>query len=124
MKRDITVSISLWILAGLWIAAVATGTGQLSYGSDAPLWFYVVFGLFILSLLRAVVLFFQTLIDSIRPRDQKNARIGWAVLHFFLGFIASYLYYYIHKPGRAERIRQKLADSEEDLKRRANEGSL
>jgi hypothetical protein len=122
MRRDITVTISAIAFAYIWLFGLFTGkSGATHYGSNPPLEFHLVFWPLLFATLRALILWFQTLIDAARPRDQKEARVGWIIGHVIFGPFASYPYYYLYRvsaPG------QSTIPSEDEIKRRANEGKL
>lgn len=120
MKRDITVTISAVLLVLAMSAQKALDIPS-EFSSESPLWQQLFFWAMFLAILRAMVLWFQTLIDAVRPKDSKEARVVWAVLHFVFGPLASYPYYYFHGPNRSTA---SVAAEEEELKRRANEGRL
>lgn len=120
MKRDFTVTLSLILIVGIWTLAVATGHGEYSSDEAPPLWMHLFIWPMVLGMLRACILWFQTFIDAARPKDGKAPRVGWLISHLFFGPLASYLYYYVFKPGGTKM----RAATEDDLKRRANEGRL
>jgi type III secretory pathway component EscU len=116
MKRDVTVTISAVIL----IALLVTNGGDISnetFENLSGVKFHLLLWPFLFALLRSAILWFQTLLAAARPTDQKEAKVGWIIAHVLFGPFASYLFYYLSG-------KQSLRMSEEDLKRRANEGKL
>jgi hypothetical protein len=116
MKRDITVTISAVIL----IALLVFNGGEISnetFENLSGAKFHLLLWPFLFALLRSAVLWFQTLLSAARPTDQKEAKVGWIIAHVIFGPFASYLFYYLSN-------KQSGALSEDDLKRRANEGKL
>lgn len=117
MKRDITVTLSLVVLAVEYAAGFALRLPQ-------PTWLVVLLVMVPQGLagVRGFVLWFQTLADACRPGEGKPARTGWIVLHFLFGPLASYPYYYRHRAAAGDDEGGALSDDE--LKRRANAGAL
>ncbi len=117
MKRDITASIATIIL----IASLILGGGEITNDTFEifPRPLEIIFmGALILALLRLLVLWFQTLIDAARPKDQKDAKVGWIIAHVVFGPLASCTYYYLYVHFESP------LRSEEDVKRSADEGKL
>jgi hypothetical protein len=113
MKREITVPLSL-LSGGFALAAREFFWEGEEWAEPILFWIIIVAGV------RAVILWFQTFYDAVAPENQVRARVGWVFAHLFLGFVASYLYYF------TVQWESKLSDEErdEDIKRRANEGTL
>lgn len=96
MKPDITITIS----ASVIIAALIYGGGEVNNATFEGLpriLFHLIAWPLVASIIRCMVLWFQTLIDAARPKDQKSPRSGWMIAHFVFGPLASYPYYYLHR---------------------------
>lgn len=66
--------------------------------SDDPLVFHVLRLIMFLGIIRATVLWFQTLVHGVRDAKEENPYL--VVLgHVLLGQIMAYLYYYGHRAG-------------------------
>ena len=91
MKRDITVWISLLIIA---VALILFNIMRIpsDFNQNDPLILTVFKCIFLVGLIRAVVLYFQTLIHGIKYAKEEN-RVAVVLGHMFLGPIMSYLYY-------------------------------
>ena len=120
MKRDISIPLALIFGAGVIGAYIAWDIPE-TISSDDPLWFKVPFFVGLVSLLRIIILWFQTLFAVIAPKTQERAKIGWVISHFIFGFLASLLYYFVTRDDSPAVSR---IDQEAEIKRRANEGRL
>ncbi|MCW1887377.1 hypothetical protein OKA04_21750 [Luteolibacter flavescens] len=105
MKRDITIPISA-ILVICTSGALLIGEtlrerrfpGKVELTSDSPAWQIVVFLVMMIAVMRAVVLWFQTISDITRTRGSRaDPRYGWLICHFIFPLITPYLYYYFHR---------------------------
>lgn len=120
MKRDISIPLALIFGVGAIGAYVAWDIPDRIF-SDDPLWFKIPFWVGFVSILRIIILWFQTLFAVIVPKTQERAKIGWVISHFIFGFFASLLYYFV---TRDDSPAVSLIDQEAEIKRRANEGRL
>lgn len=118
MKRDVTVTLSLAVFAG-----VAVFNAVAPRGTPVGVAVALVLVPNLLAGLRGLVLWFQTLADACAPGGGERSRVGWIVGHFLLGPLASYPYYYLHRE-RAEAGGRGWARDDEELKQRANAGTL
>jgi hypothetical protein len=110
MKRDITIPVSaVLLITAIAVLSVYESTAEMPLSGqitkEMPGWQLVTFGMLFVSMLRLIILWWQTLFDAIRPKDQSESRSGWIILHFVLGFFTPYLYYYHHQA----RIRKPVS---------------
>lgn len=91
MKRDITVWISLAMVAIPMLLGIAMGMPQYITADD-PLQFHIFFWIIFLGAVRATVLWFQTLIHGVKYSKEEN-RVAVVLGHIFLGPIMAYCYY-------------------------------
>lgn len=121
MKRDFTVTLALLIFVPYWLGRVFLDFTY--YGlSNAPeealsVLDFVIF----LAMLRIVVLWFQTLIHAMSHGETAAFRVSWLLLHLFLAPVATFSYYYT---SHLDFSQKGVDRAEEDLKRRANDGTL
>ena len=93
MKRDITVYISIGLLAAAWLIGSFFETPPRS--GEPFRWLYMISTLLaLLGLLRAVALWIQTIRD-IAQQEPPFPRTRWIIFHFIAPPITPYLYYYL-----------------------------
>jgi hypothetical protein len=97
MKRDITVWLSLVVIAVAGVIAAATGMPR-HIDTSAPLLFHVLFWIIIVGAVRATVLWFQTLMHGLKHAKQEN-RVAVVLGHLLLGPLMAYAYYLASRLG-------------------------
>lgn len=91
MKRDVTVWLSLVMIMIPWLVGLAMGMPR-NNEDNTPGVFHVFFWIIFLGTIRAIVLWFQTLIHGVKYAKEEN-RVAVVLAHFFLGPIMAYAYY-------------------------------
>lgn len=101
MKRDVTVWVSLGMVAIPWLIGWAMGMPQ-QITADDPIVFHAFSWTMFLGVVRVIVFWFQTLIHGIQHAKEEN-RVAVVLGHIFLGPIMAYGYYISsrHDTGRA-----------------------
>jgi hypothetical protein len=94
MKRDITVGISLALFAMTWLIAHFIHVPQQAT-MDIPIWFRLLRWIMFACSLRAIILWFETIIHSI-----KRGKVIWVFGHIIFGPIAAYIYYFDTKESK------------------------
>lgn len=98
MKRDITVLISIGLLAASWVIGSFFGGPP---ASGEPGWLLYLFSvvLAILGMARAILLWFQT-VRHIIQQPAPFPRAKWILFHIVAAPLVPYLYYFITtQPG-------------------------
>ena len=98
MKRDVTVFISIGLLAVAWVIGSFYETPPASGDSGWGLYMFSML-LAILGMARAVLLWFQTLLHILKePKPFPHGK--WIALHIVAAPLIPYLYYFItSEPG-------------------------
>jgi len=104
MKREPTVLLSLVIFAIAWILALVLKTPH-TITPDDPARFHIIFWVMFACAIRTTVLWFQTLVHSIK-NEETNSPVGWVLGHLFLGPITPYFYYFTTKPKKQKTTQQ------------------
>lgn len=86
-----TVWLSLAMIAVPWLVGLAMGMPR-TITSDDPMTFHIFFWIIFVGAMRAIVLWFQTLIHGVKYAKEQN-RVAVVLGHLFLGPIMAYAYY-------------------------------
>jgi hypothetical protein len=92
MNRDVTVPISLAMIAIPLGIGLAIGMPQHITSDDPPI-FHALFWIIFIGAIRATVLWFETLIHGVKYAKEEN-RVAVVLSHVFLGPIMAYGYYF------------------------------
>lgn len=102
MSRDITVSLSLFLIIFM-IICDSFYEGFFVIG-DSNTIVSRLFGLLVILLvIRITILWFQTLIHAVKFKE-TGSRVKWLIAHLVFGIVTSYLYYFINKTNEHKNL--------------------